>query len=209
MASGDIYEVKVNCSSNNRAWSFGGHLLEQTPQNPENDGRVVARAVNDHILAAMRGVLTMASFMESVQAWRRFPTTSMPGFVKTGLGTGALFGNTMSNDNALYLDFRQSAGDAKFNGGAFIAGMSEAETEGNEFRDTFIEGAVQDLADVLQGFVNAVSSDTGQWQWVVLSKSFTPPATNIGTALDVTSVVPTARVMTQRRRRQKSQGFSQ
>ena len=208
MASGDIYEVKINCSSNNRGWSFGGHLLEQTPQNPENDGRVVARAVNDHINAALRGVFTMATHVESVQGWRRFPTTSMPGFVKTGAGQGTLFGNTLSNDNALYLDFRQSAGDAKFNGGAFIAGMSEAETEGNEFRDSFIEGAVETLAGVLQGFVNAVSSDTGQWQWVVLSKSFTPPLTNKGTPLDITSVVPTARVMTQRRRRQKSEGFS-
>lgn len=208
MAVGDLYKVSINCSTNNRGWSFGAWVQESSPITPADDAAVIARAVLGRIELQLQAVLTLSSWIESVQAWRRFPGPSLPGFVKKIGGRGTVVGTDMSNDNSLFINLRQSAQDARFNGGVNLAGQTDANHAGNVWDAAYLAGAVQSFANTLVGLFSAEIGDSGTFEWVVVSEAFTPPQNSIGTPFDVTAAVPADRVLTQRRRRQKSAGFT-
>jgi hypothetical protein len=208
MAVGDLYYSKINCSSENRAWSFGLWAEEVSPQTPVNNGRVIADAIHAHLLTALRGIISTESFVESVQSWRRHPGPSIPGFVQTVGGAGLRTGNTMPNNSALFINLQQLAQDAKYNGGIYLAGQSVSDVTDSLFTTAYLGTQVQAFLDVMPTFINAVGGDSGQWRFVVLSKTFTPASTPIGTPFDVVDARAATRVMTQRRRQTKIRGWS-
>lgn len=208
MAVGDLYKVQVNVSTNNRHWSFGLWVQESSPSTPSDDGAVIARAVDARIGTQLLPIISTASYYEGVQAWRRFPTPSRPGYFKKLGGRGTVFGDSMSNDNSLFINMRQSAQDARFNGGINIAGQSDNQHSGNVFDPTFLSGPVKTFTDQFVGIWSAAVGDSGAYEFVVVSKAFTPPQNFIGTPFDVTEAKASDRVLTQRRRSQKSRGFT-
>jgi hypothetical protein len=122
-----------------------------------------------------------------------------------GLGNRA--GEDLSNDNAVFFNLRQIAGDAKFNGGIYIAGQTAADQALGSWSASYLSNQLQTFGNVLEADITAVSPDTGTIEPVVLSKSYAPVATPIGTGLPIVTVTPTTRVMSQRRRQQKVQGW--
>lgn len=208
MAVGDIWNTKVNCSTNNRAWSFGLWLEETTGIVPTNEGRVVADALHAHLNTALIAILSTESRLESVEAWRRHTQPARPGCVLSLLGVGLRTGDSAPNDNAIYVNLRQVAQDARFNGGIFIAGQSDSDMLGNKWVAAYHTTQIKAFTDLLPLFINAVGGDTGQFRVVVLSKKFLPAATPIGTPFDVVEATATDRVMTQRRRQQKVVGYT-
>jgi len=208
MATGDLYKVQYNCSTHNRHWSFGLWVQESSPSTPADDGAVIARAVNARLSDALRAIITTESVVEGVQAWRRFPGTSLPGFFKLVVGTGSVLGDSMSNDNSLFINLRQSAQDARFNGGINIAGQSDNDHSANVWDPAYLAGPVKTFTDLLVGIWSAAVGDSGAYEFVVLSKAFSPPQNFLGTPFDITEGVAADRVLTQRRRAQKSRGFT-
>lgn len=207
MATGDIYRVDCDCDTNNRAWSFGFYLIERDDI-LTGDGLTVAKAVDATITTKLRDLLSPSSKVNSYHASKRYEGYNPAGryYVPTGVGTQS--GDPLSNDNALYIDLRQSYAPAKHNGGIYIAGQSASVCDGSTWAASYLSGAVKDFTDLLAGYFNAVSGEDGKWEMVVLSKTITPWTTGIGTPSDVTSAVANNRVMTQSRRRQKVKGFS-
>ncbi|MHC4073469.1 MAG: hypothetical protein ACYTGS_15770 [Planctomycetota bacterium] len=208
MAVGDIFATRVNCSTNNRAWSFGLWLEEVSPASPTDEGRVISDALHAHINTQLVGMLSNESCFESVQAWRRHPEPCRPGYTKVTGGTGGRVGDAAPNDNAMYISLRQVAQDAKHNGGIYVSGFRDDDLTNNEWNGTFLLIQVKAFTDVLDDLINAVGGDSGQWRVVVLSKSFAPPTTPIGTPFDVVEAIAANRVMSQRRRAQKVQGYT-
>ena len=208
MAVGDIFYVRFNCSTNNRAWRFGLYSEEISPASPADNARVVSDAVHAYLQAALRAIITDASRLDSVEAWRRHPTTAMPGVTYPGTTAGTRTGDSMPNDNALYINLRQSAQNARFNGGIYIAGQSDSDHTANEWNSAYLTTQVKAFTDLLPGTINAVGADAGQWRFIVLSKAFAPAQTPIGSPFDITSALANERVMTQRRRQQKAFGYN-
>ena len=208
MATGDLWYNKLNFSTNNRAWSVGLWMEETTPLGVDDDGGIPARALNAHLQTQLLDVINVDTLYESCESYRRFPGESLPGFVRIVGGTGTRTGDAMPNDNALYINLRQEAQDAKHNGGIYIAGQSDSDHANSEWTSGYLSTQVTAFTDRLPLQVNAASGDVGTFRIVVLSKTFTPPSTTIGTPFDVTSAVATNRVLTQRRRAQKTRGFA-
>ena len=207
MAINDLWHCRVNCSTNNRGWAFGLWLKETVNISTELEGAIVANALFAHLNTSLIGILSNDSKFESVAAWRRHPTSARPGLqISTG-GTGGRVGPALSNDNALYIDLRQEDQDAKYNGGIFLAGQRQADHSNNLWDDAYVTGAVKTFTDQLEQSVVAQSPDGGSWAISVVSKRFQPPSTPIGTPFEVFQAQASNRVMTQRRRRQKSRGY--
>lgn len=208
MAVGDLFYNKINCSTNNRAWSFGLWCEEVSPANPTNDAGVIARAVNAHLQTQLLAIINTESRMESVQSWRRHTTTARPGFVVLSGAAGSRIGDAMPNDNAIFINLRQEAQDAKYNGGIYIAGQSDDDCNGNDWFQVYLDGPVAAFAAVLPNFINAVGGDAGQWRFVTVSKTFVPPTTPVGSPFDITEATASTRVQSQRRRAQKVRGYA-
>lgn len=207
MATGDIYRCDVDCSTNNRAWSFGFYLIERDSIE-SGDGLTVAKACDATLTVKLRALLSPKSNVDSYHCSKRILGYNPAGRHYVGSGVGTQTGEPLSNDNALYIGLRQSYGAAKHNGGIYIAGQSASVCDGSTWAATYMAGAVKDFTDLLPGYFNAVSGEDGKWEMVVLSKTIVPWTTGIGTPADVTSAVGNNRVMTQSRRRQKVKGFS-
>lgn len=208
MAVSDLYFNKINLESDNRSLSFGLWCEEISPAVPANTGTTVANAVQAHLNATLRDLLSTESSFQSVQSWRRFPTSSRAGFVDAPTKSGTRTGNTMPLNNALFIQLLQEAQDAKYNGGIFIGGCSELDASQSEWTSGFFGTQVAAFNAVLPTAINAVGGDSGQWRFVALSKAFLPSATPIGTPFDITGTAASLRVMTQRRRTTKVRGFS-
>ncbi len=207
MAVGDIYYAKFNFSTENCPFSFGFYLREETNLAPVDDGGAVARAVNAHFGTAILAILSDQGFFESVQCHRRTPASSRPGYVIRQGSAGLLTGDPMPNSNCIFINLRQEAQDAKFNGGIYMGGQSDANHTGNEWGSTYLSTQVKAFTDLIPAVINAVGPDVGTWQVQVLSKTFVPPSTPIGTPFLVTSATATSRVMSQRRRTSKIRGW--
>lgn len=209
MATGDIYHAVVNCSTNNRAWSFGLHYEETNPSSMEDRAQLVADSLVTHLLATLTGVLSTESFFESVYCTKLFGVQAIPGLSVVGTGgVGTRAGDTLPNDNALMLQLRQIARPANRNGKIFIAGQTATDHTDNKWTSAYLNGNVATFAAQLEFVVNAIAPETGSWRLVVLSQADAVPTTPAGTPLDVTDVVATTRVMTQSRRRQRNVGWS-
>jgi len=208
MSVGDIWFNRVNCSTNNRAWSFGLHTEVSTESTDPEDGGVWSRAIIAAINTPIIAILSTTSRLESVQSWRRYATDARAGMSISSAGVGTRSGNDLSNDNAVFFNLRQTAGDAKFNGGIYVAGQTQTDQSEGKWAAAYVTGALQTFADVFEDWIDAVSPDSGQCRPVVLSKAFTPAGTPIGTGLDIVTATPTNRVMSQRRRQQRVQGWS-
>lgn len=208
MATGDLYYNRINLSCYNRALSFGLWSEETSPITPQDEGRVVADAIATLFATALPALLENEARFESVQSWRRYPSPSRAGFSVVAGGAGTRTGDTLPNDNALYINLRQIAADAKYNGGIFIGGCSAADHNDNKWQTAYLVGPVATFTALLDDAFNAVGTDTGQHRFVVLSKRYTPAGTTIGTPFDIVEAVAADRVMSQRRRRQKTQGWS-
>lgn len=208
MAQGDIYYVKINCSTNNRAWSFGLYAQAIDPDIPVDDAGPLARAVNAHIGVQLPAILSVESRFESVAAWRRFTGVGMAGFVQRQDSPGLRVGDAMPNDNAIFINLRQVFANARFNGGIYIAGQSDNDASGNEWVTAYLDTQVKAFTDRLPINIVAVGTDTGLWRFQVLSKAFTPAATPIGTPIDITDATASPRVQSQRRRAQKVRGWA-
>lgn len=208
MANGDIYKCKINCSTNNRAWSVGIHVEEINPISVAGNGQIVAKAVEEHFRATFQTCISQQSAFEGVEVWKLWAERGAPGKVASQSANGVRTGDSLTNDNALVLQLRQSAGAAKFNGMVFLSGQSESDHSLNDWDPTYLDTFVELLCDKFLEQIDAVSPDGGSWRTVVLSQKFTPPTTAVGTPLDVVDCVPTTRVMSQRRRKQKVDGYS-
>lgn len=208
MANGDIYKCKFNFSTNNRAWSFGTHVQEINPISEEGNGQIVAEAVQDHFRAQLQTCISQQSQFESVECWKLWVTPAMPGKSVVESGAGVRPGDSLPNDNALVLQLRQSAGAAKYNGMVFLAGQSETDHILNDWDTTYLETFVEILCLRFLDQIDAVSPAGGSWRTVVLSEKIEPQTTPVGVPLDVVQCVPTTRVMSQRRRKQKADGWS-
>ena len=208
MTVGDIYLNKFNVSTNNRAWSFGLYVQEIDPISPEDDANVVARAVNAHLATQLLAILGTDSRFESVASWRRFPTSSMAGFVNRQDSPGLRSGTQLPNDNAIHISLRQDAANARFNGAIFIGGQTDTDAVLNDWATLYYETQIQAFTDRLPLDIGSVGADQGLWRFVVLSKAFVPAATPIGTPLSVTEGFASTRVQTQRRRAQKVRGYA-
>lgn len=208
MAQGDIYYVKVNCSTNNRAWSFGLHAEAIDPDTPANDAGPVARAVNAHFGSQLLAIISTESRFESIAAWRKWTGVGLAGFLNRQDSPGLRVGDSMPNDNPIFFNLRQIAGDAKFNGGIYVSGQSDSDIDGNDWDATYFSTQIQAFSDTLFTNILAVGPDTGLWRFVVLSKAFTPALLPIGTPLDIVSASASVRVQAQRRRAQKVRGYA-
>lgn len=208
MAVSDIFYNKINLESDNRSLSFGLWCEEISPAAPADSGTVIANAVQSHINATLRDLLSTESSFQSVQSWRRSPQPCRPGFVDAPTKSGTRTGNTMPLNNALFIQLLQSVADAKYNGGIYIGGLSETDAADSEWLAAFYSTQVAAFTAVLSTPINAVGGDSGQWRFVCLSEAFLPAATPIGTPFDVTGAAASLRVMTQRRRTTKVRGFS-
>lgn len=208
MSVGDVFFLRTNFTTNNRAWGFGMYAEELSPQVPQDDGGPIARAWRTRIEAQVKLIITTESVFQSVQAWRRHPQASRPGFDLVDAGNGGRPGDSLPNDNALFINLRQIATDAKHNGGVYIAGQSDSDHADSKWNTGYLNIQVAAFAILFQDLFNAVGADSGQWRPVVLSKTFTPQALPIGTTFDITQALASDRVQSQRRRGQKSKGYA-
>jgi len=205
---GDIYLTKINCSTNNRAWSFGLYAFELDPVEPLDDAGPVARAVNATLSTQLTAILGTDSRFESVAAWRRHTQSSLAGFVNRQHSPGLRVGDQLPNDNAIFINLRQVAADARFNGAIFIGGQVDADAIGNDWDTTYFDTQIKAFTDILSPPFSAVGADEGSWRFVVLSKAFVPSNTPIGTPFDIVEATASPRVQTQRRRAQKVRGYT-
>ena len=201
MAVSDIYYLRVNLSTDNRAHGFGFFVEEIDPSSDQLDAQLVADGWNDVKINALSAMLGTDTQIESIHAGRRWPTTSRAGLVVRSLTTGSRSGNATPLTNAMVIRLEQAAADAKHNGRIFIGGLSENDHTLNRWDDTYTNTTVQAFADSLLVDFNAVSPASGKWRTVVMSKALPAPPTTIGTPLVVTSVTPHRIVYTQKRRR--------
>jgi len=207
MATGDIYRIDVDCSTNNRAWSFGFFVIERDTIGT-GDGLTVAKACDATFTAALRALLSTSASVDSYHASKRFLGYNPAGRYYVPTGTGTQSSDALSNDNSLYIGLRQTFAAAKYNGGIYIAGQATGICDGSTWSDTYLSGAVKTFTNLLPGYIDAVSPEVGKWDIVVLSQAYSPPTMVLGTPMDVTSAVANNRVMTQSRRRQRVKGFA-
>jgi len=202
-----LYRCSVNCSSNNRAWSFGFWVREVDPISAGGDGYTVAEAIDTQLTTPLRNLLSTDSTIESYTAAKRIPGHNPAGMFYVATGGGLRSGYAMSNDNALYINLRQTYTDAAHNGGMFIAGQSALDQSASSWVDAYYTNQIKDFCDAMLGNFNAVSPASGRWTAGIFSKTVIPWTHDIGTFMDLTTCVATQRVMTQSRRRQKRRGF--
>jgi len=207
MATGDLYFVRGNLSTNDRAWSIGFWLEEVDPISIGGDGLTVAKAVNGNLTTTMQSILSDTSTIDSWNAARRWTGPNAAGQVYPSFAPGLRTGSPLSNDNALFINLQQTVGPAKHNGGFFVAGQSADDSANSEFDATYLSTQVKSFTDALTSNFDAVSPESGRWRLVVISKTIQPQTTFVGTPLDVTRAVAASRVLTQSRRRQKVEGF--
>ena len=202
-----LYRCSVNCSTNNRAWSFGFWMRQVDPISSGGDGYTVAEAIDTQLTTKLRDILSTDSVIESYDAAKRIPGHNPAGRFYVSTGTGLRSGDALSNDNALYINLRQTYTDSAHNGGMFIAGQSATDQSASSWNHYYYTGQVKAFTDAMLGNFNAVSPSTGRWTVGIFSKSVIPWTHDIGTFMDMTTCVATKRVMTQSRRRQKRRGF--
>ena len=202
-----LYRCSVNCSTNNRAWSFGFWMREVDPIGSGGDGYTVAEAIDSQLTTPLRNILSADSVIESYDAAKRIPGHNPAGRFYVSTGTGLRSGPALSNDNALYINLRQTYTDSAHNGGMFVAGQSSYDQAGSSWVDAYFIDEVKDFTDAMLGNFDAVSPSSGRWTVGIFSKTVIPWTHEIGTFMDLTTCVATARVMTQSRRRQKRRGF--
>ena len=205
MATGDIYRISCDCSTNNRAWSFGFYVKE-VDNIETGDGLTVADACNANWTTLVKGMLSLDSTLESWHASKRYLGNNPAGRHYVTSGTGTQSGDALSNDNCLYIGLRQTYTDAKHNGGFYLSGQSQSIQEKSKWNDTYLSSSVKPFTDTLDNNFSAVSPAVGAWRMVVISKSL-PYIEPMGTVMNVTSAAANNRVMTQSRRRQKVRGF--
>lgn len=208
MALGDLWYAKVNCSTNNRGWSFGFWCEEQVPITPTNEGRVLSDALMALFTLPLAASLCNDGFFESVQAWRRFPLPARAGFSLLDGAAGTRIGDAMPNDNALFIALRQDEQDAKYNGAIYLSGQSDDDNDLNKWDAAYLAGAIKTFTDLFPVTVTAVGGDTGTFEIGVVSKAFTPSVTPIGTFFPCVEAIASDRVMSQRRRAQKNRGYA-
>lgn len=202
-----LYRCSVNCSTNNRAWSFGFWMRQVDPISAGGDGYTVAEAMDAQLTTPLRNILSTDSVIESYDAALREPGNNPAGRFYVGTGAGLRSGAGMSNDNALYINLRQTYANAAHNGGMFIAGQSTYDQSQSSWVDAYFTSQVKDFCDAMLGNFDAVSPSAGRWTVGIFSKTVLPWTHVYGTFMDCTTCVATARVMTQSRRRQKRRGF--
>jgi hypothetical protein len=207
MATDDIYRIACDCSTNNRAWSFGFYVQEVDPIDT-GDGLTVAEACDAKWSVKVRDMLSNDTDLESWHASKRYLGNNPAGrkYVTTGAGTQS--GYALTNDNALYIGLRQTYTDAAHNGGFYLAGQSQSVAEASKWADSYMAGAVKTFTDTLDGFIDAVSPAVGKWRMVIISKTMPDRPMPLGWVMDVTGAQGNNRIMTQSRRRQKVRGFS-
>lgn len=208
MATDDLYRCSINCSTNNRAWSTGFWLREVDPISSGGDGLTVATACDALLTSGLRDILSEESHIESYDASKRWPGHNPAGRFYVNPGEGIRTGNALSNDNAVYINLRQTYADSAHNGGMFVAGQSQSDQSASRWVDSYLTTQIEDFTDLLLGNFDAVSPETGRWTLGIFSKTVLPWTTpGLGTFMDCTGAKASARVMTQSRRRQKRRGF--
>jgi len=207
MATDDIYRISCDCSTNNRAWSFGFYVKEVDPIDT-GDGLTVAEACENQFTDLVRAVLSTDSYVESWHASKRYLGYNPAGRAYVSNGVGTQSGSALSNDNSLYINLRQTYTDAAHNGGVYISGQSQTIAEGSEWDNDYLTGAVKNLTDAFADYIHAVLPAEGKWRMIVLSKTMMPWVMALGTPMNVTSAQGANRIMTQSRRRQHVKGFS-
>jgi len=207
MAVGDIYRISCDCSTNNRAWSFGFYIKEVTDVET-GDGLTVAEACDWNFTAKVRELLSTDSRLESWHAAKRYLGHNPAGRKYITTGTGLSTGDALSNDNCLYIGLRQTYTDAAHNGGFYVSGQSQSVQAASKWDDTYLTDKVKPFTDVLSDNFSAQYPYTGTWRLVIISKTMMPWLEPLGTVMNVTGAAANNRVMTQSRRRQKVKGFS-
>jgi len=208
MAVGDLHYVRFNFSALSTPYSFGFYVREETAQTPVDDGGVLARAANAHFGTALLSTYSSNCKLESIQSHRRTPDCNRPGYVIRQDSEGLRGANPMPNSNCIFVNLRQESQDAKFNGGIYLAGQSDVDHNANVWDATYLSTQVKAFTDLIPAVISAVGPDTGTFQVQVLSKTFVPASTPIGTPFQITDAVATNRVMSQRRRTSKIRGFA-
>lgn len=204
----DLYRFQVNCSTDNRQWSFGGWLTEAINSSDAQEGQIVADALHAKFITPLTAALCTDARVESFQAWKRYNGTGRPGLVIVTGGVGTGGANPMPNNCPLVIGLQQNGAPAKHNGRVFISGQSEDNHQINEWLPAWLTGAAQTLADVWTTRLVAVSPAIGEWDFAILANPFGPPSTPLGSPLPVTAAVPVARVMSQRTRSNSVLGSS-
>lgn len=208
MTVGDIYFSQTSCSTNNRNWTMGHWLKETVDYSAPNDAQPIADAVFLQWTVFLRACLCVDSHLESVSVWKRFAGSSRPGVVYATTGAGSRPGRSMSNDNAMFINLRQDTVNAKYNGAFYLSGMSENDQDNNKWDDTFLNGPIAQFLERFDQPLIVAGGETGSFAWSVLSKAYTPPTTEIGTAFEVFKAVASDRVASQRKRRNKVTGWA-
>jgi len=206
MATGDIYRIACDCSTNNRAWSFGFYVKEVNDIDG-GDGLTVAKAASVRWTTLVKALLSQDSTLESWHASKRFLGNNPAGRYYVTNGTGTAPGDALSNDNCLYIGLRQTFTDAKHNGGFYLSGQSQSVQDSSKWSDTYLTNAVKSFTDTLHSNFSSIPPAEGTWRMVVISTSL-PYIEPMGTVMNVTAAAANNRVMTQSRRRQKVRGFS-
>jgi len=207
MAVDDIYRINCDCSTNNRAWSFGFYVKE-VGNISSGDGLTVAEACSARWSTMVRALLSTDSHLESWHAAKRYDGYTPAGRSYNTTTVGTSSGDALSNDNCLYIGLRQTYTDAAHNGGFFLSGQSQTIQEGSKWTDSYLSGPVKTFTDTLEDNFAAMYPAVGIWRMVIVSKTMTPVIHPLGTVMNVTSAAANNRVMTQSRRRQKVKGFS-
>jgi len=207
MATGDIYRVSCDCSTNNRHWSFGFYVKE-VGDIETGDGLTVAEACDYNFSTLVRACLSTDSRLESWHASKRYLGHNPAGRKYIDGGTGTESGDALSNDNCLYIGLRQTYTDAAHNGGFYISGQSQSIQAASKWDDTYLTNSVKPFTDVLPNNFSAQYPAAGTWRLVIISKTMMPWLEPLGTVMNVTGAAANNRVMTQSRRRQKVRGFS-
>jgi len=208
MATNDLWKCKFNFSLWHRAWSFSLWYQETTPISEANDGQIVAEAMHAHFVTVLRDVLCDDGRFESVQAYKRFTTSGRAGFTVADPGTGNRSGDAAPANNNIYVKLQQTFAPAKNNAGFSLGGQSESDIDENKWFNTYLTTEVKAFTDQLQVDVTAIGPAVGVWRLSLLSKTILPWTTTIGTPITVTNAVASERILTQRRRTTKTQGWS-
>ncbi|MGI9501693.1 MAG: hypothetical protein ACR2RE_01385 [Geminicoccaceae bacterium] len=207
MTVGDLFFTEINCSTNNRSWSTHFWLKETVNYAGGDDLQPIANQLKVDLIAGLQGILSIDTNIESWNVWRRWTDSGRPGQLLEQSTSGARPGQVMSNDNALYINLRQDTVNAKFNGGMYIGGLSGDDQDANVWDQSFLDTQVKAFTDLFEQPLVTGSPNNGSFAYAVVSKAYTPPSTPLGTAFEVFKAVPSTRVSTQRRRRQKVRGW--
>ena len=185
--------------------SFGLHYTVQTDASDPLNGDLLAESFDLHARTEIEDCVSDKTQIAKVTARRVDPTAAYTGvyYLPDVVGDDAI-GEPMAQSNAAMLLLHQPAGSPRNNGKIYIPGISENQVEGNTWKTGFTSGVLLTLANKLETQVVEVSAGPGRWDPAILSKSFSPPATPHGTALDVTKITVSGRVSRQSRRRPRT-----